>query len=159
MPIAVSAVLDTVDLIRAIIDSLAVTGVEPPGDDSALISRLEAILNDASPDEVTSTGPAIEPSSPEPTNDGRKLIDRLGGDATLDAAAESALMSIQSNPDFGALFADADIDRLQAAIRDSLSVPRVSTSTPTALTPIRSAPCSGTSSGKSASGNSTSRAC
>ena len=119
--VAVSAVLDTVDLIRAIIDSLAVTGVEPPGDDSALISRLEAILNDASPDEVTSTGPAIEPSLPEPTNDGRKLIDRLGGDATLDAAAESALMSIQSNPDFGALFADADIDRLQAAIRDSLS--------------------------------------
>ncbi len=116
-PVAVSAVLDTVDLIRTITDALAVNGVEPPGDDSALIGRLEAVLCDG----PSSPSPTAEATSPAPANDGRKLIDRLGGDATLDAAAEATVATIQSDAALGALFGEADIDRLQAAIRDSLS--------------------------------------
>lgn len=119
-PVAVSAVLDTVDLIRTITDALAVNGVEPPGDDSALIARLEAILSGG----ASQAAPA--PAEPPPAaagqaSSGQKLIERLGGDATLDAAAEMALATIQADPGLGALFAEADIDRLQAAMRDSLS--------------------------------------
>jgi len=116
-PVAVSAVLETVDLIRSLTDALGATASEPEGDDSALIGRLEALL-EAAP-------PAIEVAAPVATSsdsdaDARRLIDRLGGDATLDAAAEAAVGRLSSDDEVGLLFRTADPDRLQAAIRDSL---------------------------------------
>lgn len=127
-PVAVSAVLDTVDLIRLIIDALAATGAEPEGDDSVLIGRLETVLAGDSPVEPHAAcaagspeGPPLASSAPAPATDRRALIERLGGDATLDTAAEMALNRLQTDERLVVLFGDADMDRLQAAVRDGLS--------------------------------------
>lgn len=116
-PVAVSAVLETVDLIRALTDALGATASEPEGDDSALIARLEALLDDTVP--AAGDAPAPEPA-PREEGDARRLIDRLGGDATLDAAAEAVVGRLSSDGHFGPLLKEADSDRLQAAIRESL---------------------------------------
>tara|TARA_R110002124_G_scaffold45004_1_gene136561 strand:- start:1623 stop:4742 length:3120 start_codon:yes stop_codon:yes gene_type:complete len=121
-PGAVSAVLDTVDLIRSITDALAATGGEPAGDDSVLIARLEAFLEgEATSTEAGAAAAEVE-ADPVPAAmvDGRNLIEQLGGDATVDAAAESVLARLQSEGQFGFLVGHADPDRLQAAVRDSL---------------------------------------
>jgi two-component system chemotaxis sensor kinase CheA len=117
-PAAVSAVLDTVDLIRAITDALAATGGEPAGDDSALIARMEAFL-EGGDDGAEAPEPAVE-ATPVQATDGRSLIEQLGGDATLDAAAESVLVRLQAEDQFALLVGSTDPDRLQAALRDSL---------------------------------------
>lgn len=104
-PVAVSAILETVDLIRVLIDALCADATEPEGDDSVLIARLEALLD---PVEAPAAAPAKSAGS---------LIEDLGGDATLDAAAETVVARLGSED----AFANADPDRLQAAIRDSLS--------------------------------------
>jgi len=119
-PGAVSAVLDTVDLIRSITDTLAATGGEPAGDDSVLIARMEAFLEGESVSPSAETGAVEAEPVPAATVDGRNLIERLGGDATVDAAAESVLARLQSEGQFGFLVGHADPDRLQAAVRDSL---------------------------------------
>ena len=116
-PVAVSAVLETVDLIRSLTDALCATAAEPEGDDSALIARLEGLLE--APEAAVGEAPeAIV--APREEEDARRLICRLGGDATLDAAAEAAVGRLSSDGLVGALFANADPDRLQAAMRDSL---------------------------------------
>ena len=116
-PGAVSAVLETVDLIRSLTDALGATASEPEGDDSALIARLEGLLETPSPAADDAPDAAV---TPEGEADSRRLIDRLGGDATLDAAAEAAVGRLRSDGVLGPLFRGADPDRLQAAIRDSL---------------------------------------
>lgn len=123
-PLAVTAVLDTVDLIRGLTDALAATGAEPEGDDSVLIGRLEALLADgAAPSaEAASDAPASVTTDDPVKVDNRKLIEQLGGDATLDAATETALIHLQTVGPFAALIHGADPDRLQAAVRDSLGV-------------------------------------
>lgn len=103
-PVAVSAILETVDLIRVLIDALCADSTEPEGDDSALIARLEALLDSA-------PQPAAAPAK-----DARSLIEDLGGDATLDAAAETVVARLRDDDPF----ANVDPDRLQATIRDSL---------------------------------------
>lgn len=118
--VAVSAILDTVDLIRTITDALASTGIEPEGDDGILIGRLEAILA-GDRDQPPVLGATVGRTEAPFPGDTRKLIERLGGDATLDAAAEAALNCLHTDEQFGCLFVEADIDRLQAAIRDCLS--------------------------------------
>ena len=115
-PVAVSAVLETVDLIRSLTDALGATASEPEGDDSALIARLEGLLETTLP---AADAPAAE-ETPQDDGDARRLIDRLGGDATLDAAAEATVGRLPSDGVVGALFGNADPDRLQAAIRESL---------------------------------------
>ena len=40
---SVTVILDAVDVVRAVIEGLAETGVEPEGDDAALIARLDRI--------------------------------------------------------------------------------------------------------------------
>ncbi|MDO9076877.1 MAG: chemotaxis protein CheA [Brevundimonas sp.] len=116
-PVAVTAVLDTVDLIRELTDALAASGVEPGGDDSVLICRLEALLDDSAMPSA-----ALEPvEAATAAIDTRALIEQLGGDATLDAAAEAVLGRLRTEGDLGALIHGADQDRLQAAVRDSLS--------------------------------------
>ena len=125
--VAVSTVLETVDLIRSITDVLAATGAEPEGDDSALIARLEAVFEGAAVGAEALGGPA-DATSPdrEPVAgdapDTRSLIERLGGDATIDAACEMALPQLQGDDELAPLFADADPDQLQAAARDGLCV-------------------------------------
>ncbi|MFC3070603.1 hybrid sensor histidine kinase/response regulator [Phenylobacterium soli] len=119
-PTAVSAVLDTVDLIRSLTDALAESGAEPEGDDSALIARLEAVLEaDGAPEAPVETPAAAAPAMATPA-DNRSLIERLGGDASLDAAAEMTLPKLRGEGGEATAFSAADPDRLQAALRDGL---------------------------------------
>lgn len=110
-PAAVSAVLDTVDAIRVIVEELALTGVEPEGDDQALISRLEAVL--------TPPTPAPEASAPPPAP-ARPLIERLGGDATLDSAAEIVAGRLFSDEILSGAWLECGEIRLQGLLRDGL---------------------------------------
>ncbi len=116
-PAAVSAVLETVDLIRSLTDALGATATEPEGDDSALIARLEALLETSPASLGAESGPVAEGAEADGAG---RLIDRLGGDATLDAAAETTVASMMRDDGLAPLFAEADPDRLQAAVRDSL---------------------------------------
>ncbi|MFK0298337.1 hybrid sensor histidine kinase/response regulator [Brevundimonas sp. NPDC090276] len=105
---SVTVILDAVDVVRAVIEGLAETGVEPEGDDSALIARLDRIYaGDSAPAEVA---PAAS----------RPLLERVGGEATLDAACEGALALLVTAPDTGPLFAGIDLDRVQAEWREAL---------------------------------------
>jgi two-component system chemotaxis sensor kinase CheA len=113
-PQAVTAVLETVDLIRGLIDALATAGVEPEGDDSALVARLEAVLE---PGAAAMVGAPAAPAAAAPSEDRRPLIVRLGGDAALDAASEMALPTLRARDPFAA----CDPDTLQGAMRDALA--------------------------------------
>ena len=106
-PDAVSAILDTVDLIRDLVDGLARTGSEALGDDGDLIRRLEGVLCEKSPAAQSATS-----STP--------LLQRLGGEATLDAAVESMLARVQAAPSGYEVFVEVDHDRFQGDLRACL---------------------------------------
>ena len=106
---AVSYVLEAVDLIREIVEGLARDGVEIAGDDSALIGRLWTVSQADGGGVAQASAPA---DAPRPAASARPLIDRLGGDATLDAACEMALGD--------ELPPGCDPDLLQGALRDGL---------------------------------------
>lgn len=99
---SVSAILESIDLIKALLAHLGGAGAEPPGDDSALIGRLNAIA-DAS-------------ESPAPTRE--PLAARLGGLSTIDCAIELALAHAKSVPE-GVRLHGAQDDALHSALRDS----------------------------------------
>ena len=104
--VSVSAILDAVDVVRLVIDGIAVSGSEPQGDDSALIARLDAVFAGQTP-----------PAAATPT---RSMLDRLGGEATLDAACETAVGDLVADPGIGPHFAGIDLDGLQASLREGL---------------------------------------
>lgn len=117
----VSAVLAAVDRIRSLVEALATTGAEPPGDDGALIHSLEyldqpkVIIELAGDRAGADPGVAISPPS---------LLERVGGEATLDAACESVIARLvdpraasPSAPPVG----DADPAILQALLREALA--------------------------------------
>ncbi|MBB4796399.1 two-component system chemotaxis sensor kinase CheA [Brevundimonas bullata] len=105
---SVTVILDAVDVVRAVIEGLAETGVEPEGDDRALIGRLDRIY-------AGDSAPAATASAAS-----RSLLERVGGDATLDAACEGALALLVTVPVTGPLFAGIDLDRVQAEWREAL---------------------------------------
>lgn len=105
---SVSAILDVVDVVRDIVHGIAAEGSEPAGDDKTLIAQLDAIFSGGRP-----TG------APEIRSE-RPLIERLGGDATLDAACEAAIQTLTADPDLVAHLKGLDPDRLQSALRDGL---------------------------------------
>lgn len=119
---SVTVILDAVDVVRAVIEGLAETGVEPEGDDAALIARLDRIhAGEAAP--VASTAALAR----------RPLLERVGGEATLDAACEGALALLIASPGDGPLFAGIDLDRVQAEWREALCGVARATSAPGAL--------------------------
>ena len=118
---SVTVILDAVDVVRSIIEGLAETGVEPEGDDRALISRLDRIY-------AGDSAPAVAASVAS-----RPLLERVGGEATLDAACEGALAALVSSPDTGSLFAGIDLDRVQAEWREALCGVARATAAPGAL--------------------------
>lgn len=119
---SVSVILDAVDVVRAVIEGLAETGAEPEGDDRALIARLDRIY--------AGEGASATPAAP-PVD--RPLLERVGGEATLDAACEGALAALVASPDTGPLFAGVDLDRLQAEWREALCGVARATAAPGAL--------------------------
>jgi len=109
-PDSVSAILQAVDVVRLVIDGIASDGAEPQGDDTALIRRLDAIF--AAESAVVEPAPAERPA--------RQMLERLGGEATIDAACESVIGALVDDPEVGPHFAGIDLDGLQAALRDGL---------------------------------------
>ncbi|WEK59232.1 MAG: hybrid sensor histidine kinase/response regulator [Candidatus Brevundimonas phytovorans] len=105
---AVTTILEAVDVIRGLIDVLDATGQEPTGEDGALIHRLEAACV------------AVASASPPPATSTRPLIERIGGDATLDAAAEAAAARLMRLAPFESLLGAADPILLQAALLQGL---------------------------------------
>ena len=122
---SVSVILDAVDVVRAVIEGLADTGVEPEGDDAALIGRLDRIY--------AGEGASATTAAPVSTAATRPLLERVGGEATLDAACEGALAMLVSAPETGGLFAGIDLDRLQAEWRGALCDTARATAAPGAL--------------------------
>ncbi len=118
---SVTVILDAVDVVRAVIEGLAETGVEPEGDDRALIARLDRIY-------AGDSAPAATASAAS-----RSLLERVGGEATLDAACEGALAGLVASPDTGPLFAGIDLDRVQAEWREALCGVARATAAPGAL--------------------------
>jgi len=108
-PGAVSAILDVLDVIREIVDHLSVHGEEPSGDDGRLIAALDAIF----------AGEGAK-AAPEAKTDARPLLERLGGEATLDAACEAALFALTADAEVQAVAKALDADRVQSALRDAL---------------------------------------
>ncbi|MFY7852412.1 MAG: Hpt domain-containing protein, partial [Brevundimonas sp.] len=107
---AVSAVLQAVDVVRLVIDGIASDGVEPPGDDRRLIERLDRIFEAEPQSQLAVAGPASTGS----------LLERLGGEATLDAACECVIGTLVRDEEIGPHLAGADLDTLQAALRGGL---------------------------------------
>lgn len=124
-PGAVTVILEAVDLIRALIDGLATTGVEPQGEDSQLIARLEDVLTGGASEqpaaEVESSPAPVEAAPAAPARNQPSLIERLGGDSTLDASVEAAIPKLAADPRTESLFVDAEPDSTHAALRDSLA--------------------------------------
>ncbi|MNK13960.1 Chemotaxis protein CheA [compost metagenome] len=118
---SVTVILDAVDVVRNIIEGLADTGAEPEGDDRALIARLDHI-------HAGEAAVQIEPVAAR-----RPLLERVGGEATLDAACEGALALLVASPDTGPLFAGVDLDRVQAEWRGALCGVARATAAPGAL--------------------------
>lgn len=107
---AVSAVLQAVDVVRLVIDGIASDGVELPGDDRRLIERLDRIFEGQHHPQLAVAGPASTSS----------LLERLGGEATLDAACESVIGTLVQDEEIGPHLAEVDLDTLQAALRGGL---------------------------------------
>ena len=110
-PAAVTPILEVVDVIREIIDALAAGQPEPSGDDRRLIASLDAIFAGKTP--ASGAGADTPPLA-------RPHLERLGGEATLDAACESALHRLSGDPEVQPSLAGMDLDRLQAALRDRM---------------------------------------
>lgn len=110
---AVSAILHAVDVVRLVIDGIATDGTEPQGDDGPLIAKLDAIF-------ASETGVTTTTTTPPPAQPVRPMLERLGGEATIDAACECAISELIGDPEIGPHFAGVDIDGLQAALRDGL---------------------------------------
>ena len=107
---AVSAVLEAVDVIRSLIEGLATAGVETSGDDQPLIRRLEA---------ATRVSATVEAALVKDPKSAQPLLNRVGGEATLDAACEMTIGKLGDLPGAQSLAA-VDPDRLQSALRDGL---------------------------------------
>ncbi|MNS08053.1 Chemotaxis protein CheA [compost metagenome] len=106
---SVTTILEAVDVIRGLIDALDATGEEPAGEDASLIARLEAACAPAAPATIPAQDAASLP-----------LIERLGGDATLDAAAEAATPALMQLTALAPRLGDADPVLLQAALLQGL---------------------------------------
>ena len=111
---SVSAILDVVDVVRDIVHGIAAEGAEPAGDDSGLIARLDAIFAGGSAASEPGGRRAERPMLERP------MLERLGGEATLDAACEAAIHAMDADPEMTNALEGVDRDRLQAALRDGL---------------------------------------
>jgi len=92
---AVTLVLKSIDRIKTVIDGLGATGAEPAGDDSDLITALEAMAMGAPPPETSESEPEPEPEPEQQVEGydpvlGRALRPGEVSTADLDAAFAAA---------------------------------------------------------------------
>ena len=64
-PELVTAVLSAIDVMKAIVSGLSVTGTEPVGDDTLVISRLDLIFNGSSPEPLHASAVPPQPAAEE----------------------------------------------------------------------------------------------
>lgn len=127
---AITAILDAIKTIRWISEQLAASGVEPEGDDSAMIARLDAIFANAGQPagqgqsaavEAPPAPSAVEPAQAPPTmllsadDEGDTLIVRLGGRPGIDAACRTALERVT-----GSAFGPPERQIVQRGLCDGL---------------------------------------
>ncbi len=113
---SISAILEAFDVIRSIVEALAASGAEPAGDDSALVARLDAIFEGGA--DAAADAP---PAPPEPeAAPAAPLMQRLGGEATLDCACEMVIGELAAHPAHGEMFAGQDPDLVQNGLRGAL---------------------------------------
>ena len=117
---AVSAVLETVDVIRSLVEGLARDGVELVGDDTALVGRLEMASRVSAVKEPMSAPSPVYETTTGPAPAAGPLLARLGGEASLDAACEMAIGRFGASPALAEALGGVNPDRLQASLRDGL---------------------------------------
>jgi two-component system chemotaxis sensor kinase CheA len=127
-PEAVSAILQSLDVIKGLLATLEETGGEPDGDDNVLIARLNAICDGqaapAAPVAATETVAAAPAAS---------LYERIGGDAAVEAAVNGLYNKILSDPALNRFFAGVDMARqrmmMTAFVATALNGPDASAAT------------------------------
>lgn len=134
-PDAVSLILESLDRIKMLLAALEETEAEPEGDDSELISRLDAMANGesspaaapvADPEPLAETADAEEPApaeeaapAEEPTPaapaavSNKPLIERVGGISAVDAAVELLYRKIMKDEELTPFFEGVDMILLQ----------------------------------------------
>ncbi|RMF11021.1 MAG: hybrid sensor histidine kinase/response regulator, partial [Alphaproteobacteria bacterium] len=91
-PDAVTLILESLDRIKAILNDLAANEVEPEGDDSDLINRLNAVADGAEP-------VAAAPQAPEPSETGSDQTEDAGeSDDTGEVSLEELEAAFQAAP-------------------------------------------------------------
>jgi two-component system chemotaxis sensor kinase CheA len=106
---SVSAVLDCVDVIKALLAHLEAAGEEPPGDDKPIITRLNAIANAKG---------AAPPAAADPAEAPETLAARIGGISSVDCAIEMALAAARGKPE-GIRLHGVEEEALHAGVRDA----------------------------------------
>jgi two-component system chemotaxis sensor kinase CheA len=108
-PDTVGLILECMDRIKKLLTALEATGVEPEGDDTDLIRRLNGASNSVATAGRTNT-----------TLAGDTLFGQMGGLGVLDAAVELLIGRLAADPQFAKALKKTDLDRLQGAVRAHL---------------------------------------
>src|SRR5262245_39618898 len=90
-PEAVTLILECLDCIRHIMGDLEASGSEPEGDDSELISRLNAMADSGGAAQAAAAAPAPKAEAPKPkltTVSNASIYEQIGGMGTIDAVVE-----------------------------------------------------------------------
>ena len=104
-PEGVSLILESLDAIKALLAALRETGLEPAGDDQALIARLDAAARKATPSDSANAQP--QKSSAE------SLFTAIGGHSAVDAACDIFYNKVLGDERLKRFFAHADMQRLK----------------------------------------------
>ncbi len=120
-PAAISAVLESIDVIKYLLGALEETEAEPDGDDGDVIARLNAI---AEGKELEAGIPVAESNGPvvaETSAHGATLLDQLGGATVLETAVDIFYGKVIADDKLRPFFEGADLDHLRDMLRSFLT--------------------------------------
>jgi two-component system chemotaxis sensor kinase CheA len=117
-PAAISAVLESIDTIKELLESIEETEVEPEGDDQELIGRLNAIAEgkDSPTEAISETDMSVDaPKTVESAtpNNAPSLFEQLGGAAAIETAVDIFYSKVTTDKKLLPFFEGVDIDRLR----------------------------------------------
>lgn len=125
-PEGVTLILASIDRIKDILAELEATQAEPEGDDSDLIGQLNVMASgEAVSASDAEAAPAVEPvdePTVEPASDSGSLFDRIGGQASVDAAVEIFYGKVLGDTLLAPFFENTNVDtlrRMQSAFLSS----------------------------------------
>ena len=113
-PEAVSLILESLDCIKSLLSELERSEAEPDGDDSDLISRLDAMYRQGKAgggaiEQAASPAALLAANSESETS----LFERVGGASAVDTAVELLYRKIRNDPDLAPFFEGVDLILLQ----------------------------------------------